>query len=176
MRVLPLATACILAARLSITPGVAQPTHTAHPRPAAARAIGRFGDWQVAVHQEAGAPICYAFVRSRSTSIIIPGRGDVVLTVTQRPTARPAVAITTGFKLSGHLDGSLQAGTQKLPFYIAGRSAFARNGQDAVAAFAAADRAIARFPAPKGGEVTDSFSLKGFAAAYAKLGAGCPAP
>jgi hypothetical protein len=151
---------------------------TTHPEPThhtAARAIARFGDWQVAVHQEAGAPVCYAFVRARSTSVIIPGRGDVVLTVTQRPGAKPAVAITTGFKLSGHLDGLVLAGTEKLAFYIAGRSAFARHGQDAVTAFATADRALARFPAPKGGEVTDSFSLKGFAAAYAKLGAGCPA-
>jgi hypothetical protein len=150
--------------------------HPAPPHHVAAKAIARFGDWQVAVHQEAGAPVCYAFVRARSTSLIIPGRGDVVLTVTQRPGARPAVAITTGFKLSGHLDGVVQAGADKLAFYIAGRSAFARHGQDAAAAFATADRALARFPAPKGGEVTDSFSLKGFSAAFARLGAGCPAP
>jgi hypothetical protein len=152
-------------------------SHAAHAsRPNAPHALGRFGDWQVASHQEAGASVCYAFVRAWSSSRLIPGRGDVVLTVTQRPQERPAVAVSLGYRIPGRLDGSLQAGPDKLPFYIAGRSAFARNGEVAVTAFAAADRTFAKFAAPKGGDVTDSFSLRGFAAAYKLIDKGCPPP
>ena len=60
-----------------------------------------------------------------------------------------------------------------LPIYTAGRNAFARDGKAAVAAFGKGGRAIARSPAPN--EVTDTFSLKGFGAAYTAIVKACPA-
>ena len=41
--------------------------------------------------------MCYAFTRAQSSAPAVPGRGDVVLTVTERTGGRDAVAISAGF-------------------------------------------------------------------------------
>ncbi len=100
---------------MHLTQAAAQP-RTAHPArsaghavPAAPRAIGKFEDWTAATHQEAGQTVCYAFTRAASSTPPLPGRGDVVLTVTQRPGgARDAVAISAGFAYAANAEVTLQ--------------------------------------------------------------------
>jgi hypothetical protein len=58
--------------------------------------IGRFGDWQAATHPEGGVTVCYALTFARSSKPFLRGRGDVVLTVAERPRERDAVAISLG--------------------------------------------------------------------------------
>ena len=147
-------------------------------RPAAASApkqIGKFEDWTAATHQESGATVCYAFTRAQSSSPTIAGRGDVILTVTQRPTGRDAVAISAGFAYPQSATVTVQVDQSAQDFYTAGRNAFARDGKATVAAFAKGTRAIARSPGPHDAPVTDTFSLKGFSAAYAATVKACPA-
>ena len=72
-----------------------KPAHTAAP--AGPKAIGKFDDWTAATNKEAGQTVCYAFTRAQSSAPAVPGRGDVVLTVTERPGGRDAVAISAGF-------------------------------------------------------------------------------
>ena len=94
-----------LAGLASAMPAAAQtrPTHAARPsprsRPASGpKSIGKFEDWQAATHAEAGQTVCYAFTRAQTSAPPqSQGRGDVVLTVTQRPGGRDAVAISAGF-------------------------------------------------------------------------------
>jgi hypothetical protein len=136
--------------------------------------IGVFDDWIAAIHKEAGQPVCYAFTRAQSSSPAVPGRGEVVLTVSQRPTGRDAVAIEAGFAFAPNASVNVQADRTGLDFYTHQRAAFARKGHDAVVAFTNASRAIARSPGPRDATVTDTFSLKGFSAAYAAIGKACP--
>ncbi len=80
----------------------APPPSPRKPKPSAAKpegpkAIGRFEDWTAATNSEAGQTVCYAFVRATNSAPALPGRGDVVLTVTERPSGRDAVAISAGF-------------------------------------------------------------------------------
>ena len=96
----------------------------------------------------------------------------MVLTVTERSSGRDAVAIEAGFTYAPNASVTLQVDQKGLEFYTAGRNAFARDGKAAVAAFDKGSRAIARSPGPK--EVTDTFSLKGFSAAYAAIVKACP--
>jgi hypothetical protein len=150
----------------------------AHPATAAAAAagpkkIGEFGDWTAATHSESGQPVCYAFTRVQSSAPALPARGAVVLTVTERPSGRDAVAIEAGFAYAANATVTLQVDQTGLDFYTAGRNAFARDGKATVTAFGKGSRAIARSPVPK--EVTDTFSLKGFAQAYAAIVKACPA-
>lgn len=146
----------------------------ARPSSSAPKSIGKFNDWQAVTLQEAGQLLCYAFVRAASSQPALPGRGEVVLTVTQRPGARDAVAISAGFAYPPNAEVQVSADQAQLPFYTAGRSAFARDGRAAVAAFEKAGQAVAKSPGP-GGTVTDSFSLRGFSAAYAAVNKACPA-
>lgn len=150
-----------------------KPVAPAHTTPAGPKSIGRFEDWTAATHQESGASVCYAFTRVQSSAPTLPGRGPVVLTVTERPSGRDAVAIEAGFPYAANATVTVQVDQTGLEFYTAGRNAFARDGKAAAAAFGKGSRAIARSPTPK--EVTDTFSLKGFGDAYKAIVKACPA-
>jgi invasion protein IalB len=140
---------------LFAAPAAEAQTHKppAKPAPVAGpKALGKYDDWTAAIHQEAGQTVCYAFVRVQSSVPALPGRGDVVLTVTERPAGRDAVAI----------------------FYTSQRNAFARDGGATVAALLKGRQALARSPGPRGAQVTDTFSLRGFGQAYAAIVKACP--
>ena len=155
-----------------------KPAHPAKPRAAAANAphsIGKFDDWQAATHAEAGQTVCYAFTRAQSSSPAVAGRGDVVLTVTQRPSGRDAVAISAGFAYPANSEVQMTVDRVDVAFYTSGRSAFGRDGHSVTTAFDKARQAVAKSPGPKNVAVTDTFSLRGFSAAYAAINKACPA-
>lgn len=167
------------AALFSLTVLLAPASVLAQARPAPApakpdgpKSIGVFQDWQAATHSEGGQTVCYALTRAKPAGAV-PGRGEVVLTVTQRPNLRDAVAISAGFAYAANAEVKLEAGAATLDFYTAQRSAFAREGTKTVAAFGKAAQAVAKSPGPRG-PVSDTFSLKGFAQAYAAINKACP--
>jgi hypothetical protein len=163
------------AAKQSLPSAVKKPPAAAATKPDGPKLVGKFDDWIAATHPESGVPVCYAFTRAQSSIPALAGRGGVVLTVTQRPSGRDAVAIESGFSFAPDATVTVQADQTGLDFYTHQRAAFARNGHDAVTAFKAAGRAIARSPGPHDATVTDTFSLKGFTAAYEAISKACPA-
>lgn len=175
-----LATAAATPAEAQTHPPAKNPA-PAHPaaKPAASTApsaIGNFGDWTAAKMQQSGAPACYAFVRANPAGKL-SGRGDVVLSVTERPSGRDSVALSAGYTYpaGATVDMKVDKSTS-LDFYTAQRSAFARDGQAAVTAFKRGSDAVATGPGPlHKGSVSDSFSLHGFTAAYDAIAKACPA-
>jgi len=143
-------------------------------KPDGPKAIGQFDDWIAATHQEAGQPVCYAFTRAQSSMPALAGRGPVILTVTQRLSGRDAIALEAGFAYGPNASVTIQADQTGLDFYTHQRAAFARDGHAAVAAFQSSARAIARSPGPHEATITDTFSLKGFSAAYTAISKACP--
>ena len=154
------------------TKSAAKPAKATGPK-----AIGKFEDWTAATNKEVGQTVCYAFTRAQASAPAVSGRGDVVLTVTERPggpAARDAVAISAGFAYAANAPVTVNVDQATLEFYTAQRSAFARDGHAAAQAFLKARQAVAHSPGPKGAAVADTFSLKGFAAAYAAINKACP--
>jgi invasion protein IalB len=144
-------------------------------KPAGPKQIGKFGDWTAATYQEGGSTVCYAFVRAKTSVPAVAGRGQVVLSVTQRASGRDAVAIDAGFSFAANATVGVQVDQSGLDsFYTAQRNAFARDGKAAVAAFQRGTLATARSPGPKDTQVTDTFSLSGFSDAYKAIGKECP--
>jgi hypothetical protein len=182
-RSLLIVTTCLVGVLLGAgpAPAASTPAHkaaSAAPAKPAAKAagpqsIGKFEDWTAATHQEGGQTVCYAFTRAQTSSPALPNRGSVILTVTERPSLRDTAAIDAGFTYPPNTNVTVQVDQTGLDFYTSGRNAFARDGKAVVAAFGRGSRAIARSPGAK--EVTDSFSLKGFGAAYAAIVKACPA-
>lgn len=155
-----------------------KPAAPAHPQAASsvAKKLGAFEDWIAATHQESGQTVCYAFTYAKHSTPAVPGRDPVILTVTERPNGRDAVAIGAGFDYGKNAAVTMQVDTAGLDFYTAQRNAFARDGKAAVAAFGKGAQALARSPGPRDGEVVvDTFSLRGFSAAYAAISKACPA-
>jgi hypothetical protein len=154
-----------------------------HPKPKAApaaspggpQAIGTFQDWTAATNKEAGQTVCYAFTRPHSSTPKLPGRGDVVLTVTERPTGRDAVALSAGFPYPPNATAKLTVDAAAFELYTAQRSAFARDGRAVVQAMQRGREVTAQSPGPKDAPVTDTFSLRGFGQAYAAIQKHCPA-
>ncbi|MBN9509256.1 MAG: hypothetical protein J0I21_09115 [Alphaproteobacteria bacterium] len=146
------------------------------PRPKSGpEAIGTFDDWIAATNKEAGETVCYAFTRPHGSAPAIRGRGDVVLTVTERQGGRDAVAISAGFSYAANAAVKFLVDSTPFDFYTAQRSAFARDGHAVVTAMQRGRQAVARSPGPKGADVADTFSLRGFSAAYAAINKRCPA-
>ena len=145
------------------------------PDSPARKTIGTFDDWQAATNVEAGQTVCYAFTRGKTASRKLPGRGDVVLTVTRRGAAQDAVALNAGFAYATNASVTVQIDKLTLDFYTAQRYAFARDGLAVIAALQKAASATAKSPVLKAADVTDSFSLKGFKAAYDAITKACPA-
>jgi invasion protein IalB len=163
---------------LLATPALAQsaahkPEAKGSPAP---KELGKFEDWIAATHQETGTTICYAFVAAKNSAPALPGRSQVILTVTERATGRDAVAVTAGYAFPKGAAPTMQVGTTGLDFYTSGSDAFARDGKAVVAAFQKGEVALMRSPGPREGQViADTFSLRGFSAAYAAISKACPA-
>ncbi len=156
------------------TPPKKKPPAPVEKKTGGPKSIGKFDDWTAATHQEAGQMVCYAFTRAQSSVPALTGRGQVILTVTQRASGRDAVALEAGFAFAPNAAVIVQADQTGLEFYTAQRNAFARNGRAAVTAFESSGRAIARSPGPREAKIIDTFSLKGFKAAYAAVSKACP--
>jgi invasion protein IalB len=145
-------------------------------KPAGPKKIGSFEDWTAATNKEAGQTVCYAFTRAQSSNPALSGRGDVVLTVTERSGGRDAVALSAGFTYAQNASVSVVIDAQPpVDFYTAQRSAFSRDGHATAQAFLKGLQVVATSPAPKNAQVIDTFSLKGFNAAYAAIVKACPA-
>jgi hypothetical protein len=168
--------ALLLALGLLAVPAVAQTRQAAKAAaPAGTRLIDKFDDWQAVSFTEGGQTGCYVFTRASTSTPKLPGRGDVLLTVTHRPASRDAVSISAGFPYGANAGVSVVAEGATLEFYTDKRSAFARDGRAAVAAFQKTAHIIAKSPGPKNAVVSDSFSARGFNAAYAAINKACPA-
>jgi hypothetical protein len=164
---------------LAVTPALAQPKKPppsrGEPASSPAKKLGDYDDWIAATHRESGQTVCYAFVRAKNSAPALPGRGEVVLTVTERPSQRDTVAISAGFPYRKDAAVTVQVDTTGLDFFTAHSSAFAKDGKAAVAAFRRGEEALARSPGPREGQtIVDTFSLRGFNAAYAEINKACP--
>ena len=145
-------------------------TSSGTPKP-----LGKWEDWTALTRDENGQTVCYAFAYPSVSVPRIAGRGRPVLTVTERPAGRDAVAFSAGYAFPANAETTLQVEQTPLPFYTSGRFAFARGGEAAANAMRHGRQAVMRGPAPRGPQVTDTFSLRGFEQAYAAIGKACPA-
>ena len=176
MRQSLLVTSLLAAGLLAAMPAMAQPRHApAKPAGAAPKKLGGFEEWTAATHQEGGQLVCYAFTRAHNSTPAVPGRAEVVLTVTERPGGRDAVALSAGFPFAPGAEVTMQVDQASHTLYTSGRSAFARDGAVLVAAMQKGRGVVARSPGPNKSQIVDSFSLKGFGPAYAAMVKACPA-
>lgn len=156
---------------LALVPGLAFAGQTA-PVP---KEIGAFRAWIAAFYVSGGKKVCYAFTGARESTPAIPGRGKVVLSVTERPQSRDEVALSAGYSYPPNAEVTVRADNQTYAFYTAGQAAFARDGASVIPALKNGITAVATGPQTDPGTppVTDSFSLDGFTAAYEAVVKAC---
>ena len=172
LRITPMLCLAMLLAVPAAAQQKKEPPHQAASN--APKELATYDDWIAASHGEGAQMVCYALTRAKTSTPSLPGRGQVVLTVSERPTVRDTVAIKAGFDYAKDAAVTVQVDQTGLDFYTRGSDAYARDSKAAVAAFQRGERAIARSPGPHKEQVTDTFSLKGFSAAYAAVVKACP--
>jgi clan AA aspartic protease (TIGR02281 family) len=140
------------------------------------KGLGRFQDWSAASQTASLETKCYASTTALSSSPVVPGRSAAVLWVTKLRAGQISVMIDAGFAVPDAAV-TLQIGQTELKFYTITRQAFPRNLEATMIALIGSvePRIVARFPAPNGTVITDTFSLNGFAAAYDAIREACPA-
>jgi hypothetical protein len=148
-------------------PGYAgQPALAAGPQ-----TLGNYANWVAAVYQENGQQVCYASTRALGSTPPVANRAAPVLTVTERLAGRDAVSLGG---VPGNGGTTMYVDGAGLEFYPAAGNAYASDGASAVAAFRSGNQAVVQSTSPYNGQVTDTFSLIGFSAAYAAINAACP--
>lgn len=135
---------------------------------------GKSGQWTAAAYGQGADKVCYAFTRVQSSSPVLQSRGKVMLTVSERANAHNEVSVSAGYVYPHDAKVTLTVGNQTFPFYTQHSTAFTSAGDQAVAAFEAANTATFVSPGPHGhGQVTDIFSLDGFSDAYKTIVKAC---
>ena len=139
--------------------------------------LGTHQAWTAATHQENGQKVCYAFTRAARSEGAPQNRQTVTLTVTHRPSGRDQVAVSVGYPYARGAEAELAVGSQEFRSYgVVQSSAFFQNGSGLITAFRNGREAVVRSPGPGGrGNVSDTFSLSGFTAAYEAISRECPA-
>lgn len=135
---------------------------------------GKFGDWTAATYGSGADKACYAFVAASHSDPVWKKRGDVLLTVTERPGLHDEVTIGAGYTYPADAKVRLTVGSNSFDFYTKGETAFTVSGKEAVAAFKNGAMAEAKSTGPHGHNVTDDFPLSGFSGAYSAIAAACP--
>ncbi len=134
---------------------------------------GKFGDWTAATYGHGADKACYAFTTAQHSDPAIRKRGDVLLTVTERPGVHDEVTLGAGYTYPANAKVTLSVGTNTIDFYTQGETAFTTGGSAAVAAFKNGAAAEAKSTGPHGHPVTDDFSLSGFSGAYDAITSAC---
>ena len=136
---------------------------------------GVYGDWIAATYGTGSSKICYAFTKPTHSSPALSHRGMPMLTVSERHGSRDEISVTPGYDYPPKASVTMHAGKSSIPFYVQDNIAFTGHVTDALTAFKRENVATATSSGPRGVKtVTDSFSLRGFTAAYNAIVKACP--
>lgn len=142
------------------------------------RKLGTFNDWEAYTYQEAGKPVCYMVSQPTKKQGNYKRRGDVFAMVTHRPgeESRDVVSIYAGYSYKKDSTAALQIGTGKFSLFTAADAAWARTRKDDTALVRAMIRGagmVVKGTSRFGTLTTDTYSLRGFTAAYRAISRAC---
>jgi invasion protein IalB len=140
-----------------------------------AKLLGKSGDWESFTYNEKGGKVCYMASQPKKSQGAAKGRGNVFFTITHRTADKSigVVSVDAGFTYKKDAAVTLDVGGTKFDLYATGGTAWARNDKAVVAALLKAKTLVAHGTPAKGDAVADTFSLDGFAKAYADINKAC---
>ena len=151
---------------------LAVPVSAETPKP-----IGSYGDWQALTYEESGKPVCYVFAEPAKKEGQYTSRGQVYALVAHRPADKKlnVFTIISGYTYKEDSDATLQIGDQKFTLYTQEGMAWANDADDPkiVDALKKGTDMMVHGTSARGTETVDTYSLMGFAKAYAAIGDAC---
>ncbi len=140
-----------------------------------AKLLAKSGDWESFTYTEKGGKVCYLASQPKQSVGAAKGRGNVFFTITHRTADKSIgiVSVDAGFAYKKDAPAELDIGGAKFDLYTTGTTAWARNDKAVVAALLKAKTVITHGTPAQGAAVADTFSLNGFAKAYAEINKAC---
>lgn len=136
-----------------------------------AETLGVFEAWSAFKATEGGNPVCYIGAEPEKAEGDYSKRGDTYMLVTQRPTegAFDVVSVNAGYTYKEGSDVNVRIGGETFELFTDGGHAWARSPEADKALVGAMKRGldmVIKGTSWRGTLTTDTYSLKGFTAAY----------
>jgi Invasion associated locus B (IalB) protein len=143
-----------------------------------AQFVGAFEDWEAYAGTEGKAKVCYAVTQPTKKESQVAKRGEVYLFVTHRPgdNQRDVVNVKAGYNFKPSSAVNAAIGNQNFGMSVKDDTAWNRTSEDdksMVQAMIKGATVTVRGTPNAGPGTTDTYSLKGFSAAYQAIGKAC---
>lgn len=140
--------------------------------------IDVFGDWSAFTLKQDGKPVCYIGSEPIKSAGKYSRRGDVLFLVTHRPADKlnGVINFQTGYTFKTGSDVILTIGKATFTLFTDDQDAWALDAQSdkaIVVALIKGARMVITGTSSRGTKTTDTFSLKGFTAAYKAASKAC---
>lgn len=140
--------------------------------------IDVFGHWSAFALKQDGKPVCYIGSEPIKSAGKYSKRGDVLFLVTHRPANKEngVINFQTGYTFKAGTDAILTIGKATFKLFTDDGDAWAvdaKSDKAIVLALIKGARMVLRGTSSRGTETTDTFSLKGFSAAYKAASKAC---
>ncbi|MBT6095755.1 MAG: hypothetical protein HOH04_12805 [Rhodospirillaceae bacterium] len=140
--------------------------------------LGKHGDWEAFTDKEAGKTVCYIGSEPTKMRGKYKTRGATYLLVTHRPAekSKNVVSIRAGFSHKKGSEVTVSVGKTTLKLFTKDGWAYAPDADADKALVKAMVRGatmIVKSTSGRGTKITDTYSLKGFTAAYRAIGKAC---
>jgi len=140
--------------------------------------IDVFGDWSAFAQKQDGKPVCYIGSEPVKSAGNYSKRGDVLFLVTHRPAdkANSVINFQAGYTFKTGTDVKLFIGDATFSLFTDGGDAWAldsKSDKAIVLALIKGAKMILKGTSARGTKTTDTFSLKGFTAAFKAASKAC---
>jgi len=140
--------------------------------------LGVFSDWSAFAIKEGGKPVCYTGSEPQKSVGKYKRRGDTFILVTHRPAEKSfgVFSLKAGYTYKPASEVDLAIGAFKQLLFTDKEHAWAYDGKADKALINALKRGsslVAKGVSSRGTATTDTYSLKGFTAAYAAASKAC---
>jgi invasion protein IalB len=174
LRFLTRTAAVALAAALLCGPALAQ------KKDEKADQLGQFGDWGAYKASPGGKPVCFAFSKPTSAATEPAGRkrDASYAFVSTRPSekVKNEASVIVGYPQKGGMDATVTVGSAHYNFYTQNDGAWVKNAAEEpkmIEAMRKSPTMIVKSESAQGTKTTDTYSLKGFSEALAKVAEAC---
>lgn len=153
--------------------GLNSQAHAGEPR-----LLGTYGDWSAYVFTENGNKVCYMASKPKKEEGNYTRRGEIFALITHRPAegTKNVFSYITGYEYKAGSEATIDIGSNRFVLFTQDETAWAPDAQtdNKIAdAIKAGSNMIVKGTSSRGTLTTDTFGLKGSAAAHDKITAEC---
>jgi len=143
-----------------------------------ATSLGIFGDWEAYTERDKGKLVCYMGSEPTKTRGKYKVRGKTFVLITHRPTEKSTnvVSVQAGYTYKKDSETEIIIGKKTTKLFVDNRHAYAYDAKadsELVKAMVRGAAMTVKGTSSKGTLTTDTYSLKGFTAAYKAISAAC---